>query len=100
MITFDDFTEEELMKLSLLRGETEGPCMFCKTPTKYVEYCAEARICSPQCYGKLQDWYIELSKEVTSNIRFVAPRGNKKSTATIRSLFGLEPIELTEVNIE
>ena len=89
MITFDDFTDEELMKLSLLRGETEGPCIFCKTPTKYVEYC-----------GELQDWYIELSKEVTSNIRFVAPRGNKKSTATIRSLFGLEPIELTEVNIE
>jgi hypothetical protein len=63
MITFDDFTDEELMKLSLLRGKTEEPCYFCKTPTKYVEYCAETRICSPQCYGKLQDWYAEFSKE-------------------------------------
>ena len=35
-----------------------------------------------------------------TNIRFVAPRGNQKSTATIRTLFGLEPIELTEINIE
>ena len=35
-----------------------------------------------------------------ANIRFVAPRGNQKSTAAIRTLFGLVPIELTEVNVE
>lgn len=63
MTTFDNLTDEELMKLSLLRGKTEGPCSFCKTPTKYVEYITEARICSPECYGKLQDWYVEFSKE-------------------------------------
>jgi len=63
MIAFDNFTDEELMELSLLRGKIEEPCSFCKTPTKYVEYITEARICSPQCYGKLQDWYAEFSKE-------------------------------------
>lgn len=63
MITFDDFSEEELRKFSIIKGEKEEPCIFCKTPTKYIEWCAEAAVCSPKCYKKLSDFMREIRAE-------------------------------------
>lgn len=61
MTTFDNLTDKELSQFGFVRVHGKKPCYFCETPTKYIDYVIESRVC-PNCLDKLQELYKELSE--------------------------------------
>jgi hypothetical protein len=56
------FTDDDMKKFSLIKGEELKPCMICKELTPYIEVCAEARMCSKECYDEFYDQYNKFLK--------------------------------------
>lgn len=50
MNKFDNINSE---RYTVVKVETEQPCMICKDKTNYIDYCLEVRVCSKECYEKL-----------------------------------------------
>lgn len=61
MLLFDDLTDERLSDFGFIRAHNKKPCSFCGTPTEYIDYVIESRVC-PNCLDKLQELYKELSE--------------------------------------
>lgn len=62
MTTFDNLTDKELSKFGFIKVHDKKSCSFCGTPTEYIDYVIESRVC-PNCLDKLRNWYAEFSKE-------------------------------------
>lgn len=48
-----NWSEETLRKHCLIQVDNEKECWICKEPTQYIDYCAEARVCSQECMHEL-----------------------------------------------
>ena len=46
--------------------QSEEPCVVCGTPTKYIEYCVERRLCCKEC---IDHFY----KEITAHLGDIPP---------------------------
>lgn len=40
---------------TVVKVETEQPCIVCKDKTNYIDYCLESRVCSKECYKELTE---------------------------------------------
>ena len=49
------FTENDLIKYSLIISKEEKPCIICKENTRFIEFCCEGRLCSKECHDKFYD---------------------------------------------
>lgn len=49
-------TEIELNKRTMMECENEKPCSVCGSPTRYIDYCYESRMCSEECQHKTDEW--------------------------------------------
>lgn len=63
---FDDYkdikTDEQgyqFVKTGIMITAEEKPCLICKSPTKYIEVCSEAHLCSDEC---VKTFYKQVSK--------------------------------------
>lgn len=61
MTTFENLTDEELSKFGFIKVHNKESCSFCGTPTEYIDYVIESRVC-PNCLDKLQEQYKQLSE--------------------------------------
>lgn len=52
-----NLTDDELRGRSMLEGNNEEECFLCGQPSKYIDYCYEARICSEECQKTMNDDY-------------------------------------------
>lgn len=48
-------TEQTLRDKSLIKAKCVFPCAVCNTPTSYIDFCSEQRICSEECMHILND---------------------------------------------
>lgn len=44
------FNKDNINDYTMLKCDELKPCIMCKTPTMFIDYCAEARMCSSECY--------------------------------------------------
>lgn len=40
---------------TLIVGEDRRPCLICKEPTEFVDFCSEGRFCSDECQRSFYD---------------------------------------------
>ena len=46
------FNKDNISQYTILEGNELKPCIMCKAPTMFIYYCAEAGMCSSECYDK------------------------------------------------
>ena len=49
------FTDKDLKTKSLIKSKEKKPCLICKQPTEYIDWCSEYRLCSTECEQKFYD---------------------------------------------
>ena len=49
------FTDKDLKTNSLIKSKEKKPCLICKQPTEYIDWCSEYRLCSTVCEQKFYD---------------------------------------------
>lgn len=56
------FNDTHLVNYTLIkdRDGIKKPCMICKEPTEYIDFCYEGRICSTECLDKMDESYNEI----------------------------------------
>lgn len=48
-----NWSEETAREHCLIEADNNEACWICNEPTRYIEYCAEVRICSDRCMEEL-----------------------------------------------
>lgn len=48
---------------SMLCCEDTAPCKVCGSPTHFIDYCYEMRVCSEECLKKLDDEITEMCRD-------------------------------------